>query len=45
MQVPAGPDSSGHRGQGRIHRSDDNHAIVLSHRPIVDAPAQRGITR
>jgi len=40
MQVPASPDGSGHGGQGRIHRSDDNDAIVLSHQPIVDAPAQ-----
>jgi hypothetical protein len=45
MQVLAGPDGSGHGGQGRIHRSDDNHAILLSHRSIVEAPGWRGITR
>jgi hypothetical protein len=38
--VLADPDGSGHRGRGRIHRSDDNDAIVLSHQPIVDAPTQ-----
>jgi hypothetical protein len=45
MQVPASPDGSGHGGQGRIHRSDDNDAIVLGHQPIVDARRRHGITR